>query len=174
MNRYQIRLPENMILQDLVADMTVNAWLMVHRYFIFFHPIDEAHLNFQNCIISNLTKRIKTFDMCGAVSVCNQAETRPLRGQSEFEVQPGDTIYHLIMEEDLDEFLNHLALEGTDSLKEILQPESEMEVFKILQMVFRFALEDYLYFNPECGSAKVCEGSEEINAWGSISRKLLN
>jgi hypothetical protein len=175
MIRYQIRLPENMTLENLVADMTVKAWMMIERNLDFSHHFKLSYSVLQNRIVSIFLEHVTTYDLCGAVEVCTQGiETMPLSEDSEIQTQSGDSILHLILETGLEAFLDELALKSIDSIKEVLKPQREAEVFHILRMVFRSALAEYIYYNPQCGSAKICESSEEINAWGEVSRKLLN
>jgi hypothetical protein len=175
MYRYQVRLPENMTLEDLVADMTVKAWMMVNRNFDFSRHPYQFYAELQNCIISQLMQHVKTYDLCGAAAVCTNAiENKPLAWNAEQHVQAEDCICHLILQTDLEEFIEELALKATNSIKDILLPHCEIKAFHTLQMVFRFVLADYIYFNPQCGIAKICESSEEITAWGRVAHKMIN
>ena len=175
MLRYQIRLPENMTLENLVADMTVKAWMMIERNLDFSHHSKLSYSVLQNRIVSIFLENVTTFDLCGAVELCTRGiETMPLYENSKIQTQPEDSILHLILQTGLQEFLDELALKAIDSIKEVLKRQREVEVFQILRMVFRSALADYIYYNPQCGAAKICESSEEINPWGEVSHKLLN
>jgi hypothetical protein len=157
MPRYQLRLPNNLAIEDVVTNMVKNAWEACKPYFDERHMTREDYADFTSEIHIGLKPYLAAFDLCGLVPECaEEIEGGPL-------VDYEDRLYHLILPYTFAEFIDQLAYSAFYSVKHLLkEKDSGLET---LRHVFRHDLASYLYYNPACGRIPICDGSKHVNPW---------
>ena len=175
MERYQIRMPRSIVLEDIVSDMTVKAWLMINNNFDFSKRPMDYYGEFHNNVLNKMIELVKAYDTCGSQDQCTDGvDGRPWATGPAQVAHRDDCICHLFVTEDLEHFLTDVSLESMDLIKTILKPRTETKVLSTLQMIFRCILGDYLCHNPNCGETDLCHTAIQIEPWGRDRRGYIH
>jgi hypothetical protein len=167
MLRYQIRMPKSIVLEDIVSDMTVKAWLMINNNFDFSkHPMDYYE-QFHNQVLTRMVELIKAYDTCGTQDDCTGGiDGKPWATGTGQEVHKDDCICHLFVGQELEQFLAEISTASMEIIRPILKPRTVSKVLSTIQMIFRCILGDYLCHNPKCGTTNLCQTAVQIYPWG--------
>jgi hypothetical protein len=167
MKRYQIRMPRAIVLEDIVSDMTVKAWLMINNNFDFDKKPMDYYEDFHNVVLNRMVQLIKAYDTCGTQAQCTDGvDTRPWAADPNLEAHTEDCICHLFVSEDLEQFLGEISIGSMEVITKILKPHTELKVLSTLQMVYRCILSDYLCHNRHCGDTDLCRTAVQVDPWG--------
>ncbi len=169
MARYQIRTPENVVLEDVVEEMANKAWDVLRAWDVFEPGSQPSVDEFRRSIGEAIAPFIKSYKLCGRSNICLEGmETTAWSSQSHaLDACPWDLVYHLFPRKDLDDFLVALATKASRSIEPSLKPETGPGVISSLLAVFQCVLGQYLYVNPVCGKTELCvySTSAPVASW---------
>ena len=170
MIRYQLRVPKQMTVEDVVGDVTSKAWFMVrHR-----HNCEELPLryyrDFQNQIRGVFSHYLKRYSLCGKSDICSD-ELHKLPWVHQMPDLTGN-IRILELEEGLDDIVEELCRRSLRPIQYALDSRSEDDTVSPLRLAFHSALGEYLCLNPWCGKAQICLYSESLNPWKETTPSL--
>jgi len=162
MPRYQLRLPGNLRIEDVISNMLRNAWETCTPYFDERHKTENDYADFTSETHIGMKPFLAAFDLCGLVPECaEEIEGNPM-------VDYEDKLYHLILPYTFAEFVDQLSYSAFFSIKHLLKEKDSG--LQILRSVFRRELSNYLYYNPACGRIPICDGSKHIDPWAGKTR----
>ena len=157
MPRYQLRLPNNLLIEDVIASMIVHAWDACKPNFDERHMTENDYLDFTSEIQIGMKPYLAAFDLCGLVPECaEEIEGNPM-------VDYEDRLYHLILPYTFAEFVDQLSYSAFYSVKHLLKEKDSG--LQTLRNIFRRELANYLYYNPACGRIAICDTSKHISPW---------
>lgn len=166
MKRYQIRVPKNFAVENVIEEMASKGWdsiindLDAERILV---PL-KNYRHFQTTMYLAVNSCLRKFILCGMPEFCTdkicmcRLDTRPKPTANN-----GDQIYLLFLNSNLEEFLDDIVHKGFETLETILKAGRKHTVISKLEETFRAVLAGYLYFNPICGSTPFCEFSETVS-----------
>jgi hypothetical protein len=157
MPRYQLRLPHNMLIEDVLTTMVQHAWQACKPQYDHHRMTEKDYEDFAAETYIGMKPYLAAFDLCGLVPQCaEEIEGNPM-------VDYEDHLYHLILPCTFAEFVDQLAYSAFYSVKHLLkQKDTGLET---MRNIFRRELSNYLYYNPACGRIPVCDGSKSISPW---------
>ena len=171
MARYQIRTPENQIVEDVIDTLAETTWRILKAWDVFI--ADEASKDFESfhaAISSEIGPHVRTYRLCGYSNIClDQAEkTEWAPAVDPVQASPRDLIYHLFPGKGLEHFLDQLVHGAMEPLQEKIKTEMIEEVRSILKTAFRAVLGQYVYANALCGKTDLCvySSSSPQKVWG--------
>jgi hypothetical protein len=167
MNRYQVRVPKNFVVEDVIDEMASKGWDGI------VHDLDadkimvplKDYRHFQNALFHAVTPYLRNFSLCGMPDFCTdpicmcRLDERP-KPSTTLE----DHIYHLILDRDLNQFLDDIVEKGFEALDNIVKLGHKDAAVSRLNETFREILAGYLYFNPVCGTTPFCHYAETVAA----------
>jgi len=171
MTRYQIRAPENEVIEDIIKTMAIKAWEILKAWNVFqAEPSPQHFERFHQSIYTRMAPFVKSYKLCGLSNIClDEFSSTPLAAKShELDASPLDLVYHLFPAEGLEEFLKSLTEFAVESIGGLLKPEARHQTISILETAFRTILGEYLYSNPLCGKTELCvySSSSPEKPWG--------
>ena len=114
MYRYQIRIPARMLLQDLMEEITSEAWIILNHRFE--GEFAGQYKEFQNLVRLTMTPYLERFYLCGTSDICTD-EARKVFGNCKLDSSslfPETRIYHLMLPGTFKEFLDELTSKTLD------------------------------------------------------------
>jgi len=171
MARYQIRAPENEVIEDIIKTMATKSWEILNAWKVFqAEPSKEQFEGFHQAIHSRMAPYVRTYKLCGMSNICldDCLSTPWAEKPHELDASPRDLVYHLFPAKGLEEFLKSLTESSVESIRVLLKPEAQHQTLSILEAAFRTILGEYLYFNPLCGKTELCVYSQSSpqKPWG--------
>src|SRR3990172_2439772 len=165
MARYQLRTPENVVIEDVIDEMAGKAWQILEAWDVFEaekFPA-QSYSHFREHLSSATAPYIRAYKLCGTFNICLEEVTgTPWAIEvHSLDACPSDLVYHLFPKTELDDFLNDIAEKAADAIRSLLKPETERGVLSTLRVVFRCVLGNYLYYSPICGEAELCVYSSQ-------------
>lgn len=160
MQRYQIRMPNGWIVEDLIEEMSGKGWDAIKDNLDFSNSLAplKDYRRFQNKLYKAMVPHVHALRLCGIDEICSDLiESAPLSSNPDkFEVSPWDSIYHLFIPVDLHDFVDVLAHQAMQGIETLIKPGKEDQVSQSLREEFKSILADYVYWNPVCGKARIC------------------
>ena len=171
MTRYQIRTPDNQIMEDVINTLAETAWRILKAWEVFQEgTTPDDFQNFHLAIYQRMEPYLMTYRLCGASSVCLDEAVKTQWSPVDDTLQSSsrDLVYHLFPGKDLEIFLDDLVRSAMDSAAAKIKPEKLHEVCSILKTAFRAVLGQYIYANPLCGKTDLCivASSTPEKVWG--------
>jgi hypothetical protein len=172
MVRYQVRTPNPIRLEDVVEELTRDAFhvLMAWHVFNCDQPPASAFQQFEGALHQSLDRCVKTYKLCGLSNIClDEVKSTPWSFESHvMDAQPTDFVYHLYPGANPRKFLENLANESLHSIETLIGTESKDEALSCIYAVFREGLGKFVYHNPVCGKTELCalSSSAPIKVWG--------
>lgn len=170
MARYQIRTPENCLLEDVVERMAEKSWEVLEAWNVFRRPSTQEDIrHFKLATHQALEPYIRTYKLCGVSNVCSEKlQSTPWAFEAHsLDASPWDLVYHLFPKDGLEEFLEDLSWKALQSIRDFLKPDMETGTLSMLRIVFRYVLGEYMFYNPVCGKTDLCvySSSAPIEPW---------
>ena len=171
MPRYQIRVQEHQVLEDITEMMATKTWGILIAWQVFLkEPQSIDFENFHKSIDLHMRPSIKSYKLCGYSNIClDETRSTPWAPPAQdLNVSPRDLIYHLFPGKGLEQFLDGLTCAAMESLLKLVKPELKEEVESLIKAAFRTILGEYLLFNPLCGKTELCvySSSSPQRVWG--------
>jgi hypothetical protein len=171
MPRYQIRTPDEEVIEDVIGSLSGTTWRILKAWDVFEAGTSSKDFeNFHRAISRQIDPYIKTYRLCGLSNIClDEAEkTEWSPAIDSLQASPRDLVYHLFPGNGLEFFLDRLVTAAIDSLKERIKPELMEEVRSLMKTAFRAVLGQYIYSNPSCGKTELCvySSSSPQKVWG--------
>lgn len=166
MFRYEIRIPERMLLQDMMEEIASEAWIILNHRFEQ-EELAGQYKEFKNQVRLTMTPYLQRFYLCGTSDICTD-EARKVFGDHKSDwtsLNPETRIFHLILPGTLKEFLDELTSKALESIRNLINEKSHQKARNTLRLAFRSAMGKYLYYNPRCGKAQICRYSFPIDPW---------
>jgi hypothetical protein len=159
MARYQIRTPENMVLEDVIVQMSKQVTEVLQAWKFFQVPSHEEWEHLATGVIREYFHLyVKSYRLCGISNIClDHLKTTPWSPESHvLDATPRDMIYQLLPRTELNGFLDELVTRFYHSVRMYLKPGNEEEILSTLSVVMQNVLASYLYYNPLCGLTELC------------------
>jgi len=159
MARYQIRTPENIVIEDILRTLAEKSWEILKAWKVFaVDPDAKTFETFSKALYGHIIPFVRSYKLCGLSNICLDATGDAPWSDSQHYLQasPQDLVYHLFPGRDLEDFLNQVSKAGCETITPILKEDRKNEVFSLLKTTFRTILGEYLYSNPLCGKTELC------------------
>jgi len=159
MTCYQIRTPRNLAFESILQEMGDEAWKATQDLM---DPQSVSGLSlssYRRAIKSAISPYLKKYDRCNHFPECSdEVEGAPWLDST-------DRVCLLMLPKGLDVFLDDFTFEVLQDSKPLFRSGHARETFRRLRGVFRRGICRYLYFNPICRVAPICQKSVEVNPW---------
>ncbi len=159
MARYQIRIHEDQVLEDIIQILATKTWGILKAWEVFRkEPESKDFDDFRTSIYLDMVPFIKSYRLCGYSHIClDEAEGTPWAPPAQsLTASPRDLVYQLFPGVGLEQFLDGLSQAAMESIQDLLKPELKEEVRSLIKTAFRTILGEYLFFNPACGKTELC------------------
>jgi hypothetical protein len=158
MRQFQVRTPLNMVIEDVFIEVTLRVWETIQEYLKPSENTAHHYKEFRDRFCSMMIPYIRAFGLCGTSRICSSevVGARWLDDQ--------DRIYHLVIPNNCDAFIDELAWELLIPLRPHLN-DTSLSVFRLLRVTLWRELGAYTYYNPVCGKAELCSASLPVNPW---------
>lgn len=171
MARYQLRVQEHLVLEDIIQIMASKTWGILLAWKVFQQePQAKDFDDFHKSIYLDMLPFIKSYKLCGYSNIClDEAGTTPWAPPAhDLNAYPRDLIYHLFPGKGLEQFLDGLAHAAMESLLKLVKPQLKEDIQSLIKTAFRTILGEYLFFNPLCGKTELCvySSSAPQKVWG--------
>ena len=158
MSGYQIRTPEEKVLEDVLAEMAAAAWSAAGQHFRAGAVSDRDREVFRRSVFQAVLPYVRTFRLCGLSNIClDEVYSAPLSDHPDkVDANPWDLVYHIFYRGDAEEFVDGISFEAVECIKGLLRPGSIRAAFTAVAAALRSVLGKYLYFSPVCGRTELC------------------
>jgi len=159
MARYQIRAPENVVIEDIIRSMAEKSWEILTAWKVFAVETDAENFQlFRKALYGHIVPFVRSYKLCGLSNICldESGDTPWSEPQHALHASPQDLVYHLFPGKDLEDFLEQISKAACDAIASIVKPDWKHQVFSLLRTTFRTILGEYLYSNPLCGKTELC------------------
>lgn len=158
MRQFQVRTPQNIIIEDVFVAVTTRLWETIQEYLKPSKNTAQHYKEFHDRFCSMMIHHIKAFDLCGTSRICSSEVVGALG------LDYQDRIYHLVIPNNYDAFVDGLVWELLIPLRRYLD-DTSVSVLTLLRAALWRELGAYVYFNPECGKIALCSASLPVNPW---------
>jgi hypothetical protein len=163
MEEYQIRLSENLTLENLYDKLSLRCWTMIQKEIKPHHLTLQTYRKLAESLQQALGIYIESNDICGNSCICNETTmSKPLSPAAELDtIETSDKIFQFFVPDSFDGLIEEVADDLTDNLKNVISFGKSEKVHTILSTVLKCVLGDYIYWNSLCRASKrsVCQPS---------------
>ena len=163
MEEYQIRLSENLTIQNLFDKLSLRCWTMIQNDIKPQHLTIQTYQKLAQRLRQDLEIHIDSYDICGNSCICNETTmSKPLSPEWEFDtIEASDKIFQLFVPNTFDGLIEEVADDLTQNLKDAISFRKSEKVQTILSTVLKCVLGDHIYWNSLCraGKRSVCQPS---------------
>lgn len=171
MGRYQIRTPENLVIDDVILEMAGKSWdALKHCMNVESPPGKKDFRKFQVSVRDAFLPHVRTFRLCGLSNIClDETVQAPLaEDRKDVDVNPNDLVYHVFLREAPEEFMDSLTQQVFPNVEQWILKGREKSAKDAIRTTFTEVLSHYLYYNEVCGKAELCiySSSAPVPPWG--------
>lgn len=159
MSRYQLRIHENQILEDVIENMASQTWGILLAWKVFERiPTPKDFDDFRTAIYLGMVPFIRCYELCGYSNICLDpaCSTDWAPPAHDLTASPRDLVYQLFPGTGLEPFLDGLTHEAAKSIPKLIEHESRDDVQSLIRAAFRAILGEHLFLNPFCGKTELC------------------
>lgn len=158
MRQFQVRTPQNIVIEDVFVAVTTRLWETIQEYLKPSENTAQHYKEFHDRFCSVMIHHIKAFDLCGTSRICSSEVVGALG------LDYQDRIYHLVIPNNYDAFIDRLAWELLSPLSPYLD-DTSVSLFTLLHAALWRELGAYVYYNSICGKTELCSASLPVNPW---------
>jgi hypothetical protein len=151
-----------MVIEDVFIAVTTKVWKTIQKYLKPSENTEQHYKEFRDRFCSMMIPHIKAFDLCGTSRICSSEVVGAPWLDPWLDYQ--DRIYHLVVPNNYDAFIDGLAWELLTPLRRYLD-DTSVSVFTLLRTDLSRELDAYVYYNPVCGKTELCSASLPVNPW---------
>jgi hypothetical protein len=163
MEQYQIRLNENLTIENLFDKLSLRSWTMIQQDLKSSKLTIQSYRKLSEKIRECLECHIDRYDACGTSCLCNETTLfKPLSANWDPDfIESTDNIYQLFVETTFNQFIDEIADTLTTTLATEISFGRRDKVQTKLATVVKCVLADHIYWNSLCRVSKraVCQPS---------------
>ncbi|HSE43654.1 MAG TPA: hypothetical protein VLH08_23030 [Acidobacteriota bacterium] len=156
MEEYQIRLSENLTIENLFDKLSLRCWTMIQKELKPQQLTIQTYRRLSERLRRNLEIHVESYDICGNSCDCNETTiSKPLSPEWELDtIETSDKIFQLFVPHSFDGFIEEVADDLTESLKNAISFGKSEKVHTIVSTVLKCVLGDHIYWNSLCRASK--------------------
>ena len=163
MEQYQIRLSQNLTIDNLFDKLSLRSWMMIQNDLKPSQLSLNTYRKLSEQIKQSMECQIESYDVCGDSCFCNDVTlSKPLSTDWEPEmVDSTDKIYQLYAYPNFNGFAEEFAKDLANALKDEISFGRHEKVQTVMATVVKCVLADHIFWNSLCrvGKRAVCQPS---------------
>jgi hypothetical protein len=163
MEQYQIRINEDLTIENLFDKLSLRSWTMIQKDLKPAQLTIQTYIKLSEKVKEGLEPHIDRYDVCGNSCSCNETTlSKPFSNNWDPDfVKSSDKIYQLFVGSSFDQFIEDIAEDLSETLAGEISFGRHHKVQTVLATVLKCVLADYIYWNSLCrvSTMAVCQPS---------------